>query len=124
MTNRSILIVEDEILLALALQLHLEKWGYQVCGVAVSAESTLDEVEQTRPDLILMDIGLYGDDDGIVTAEQIHRRFPIPIIFITGYTDTNIRKRAMQLHPAGFLVKPIDYAALHELIQTCLPETA
>ncbi len=107
-----VLVVEDEGLVALDLQDRLIKAGYDVPDVATSSEEALRLTESLNPDLVLMDIRLRGPRDGIATAQDIHARATIPIIFVTANADAATLKRARASRPAGFFVKPVPFASL------------
>jgi two-component system, response regulator PdtaR len=107
MTGETILVVEDEGLIALHLMELLEKEGYRVTGLAYSGEMVLKSLEKSKkPDLILMDIGLAGSIDGIETARQIRQRYEIPLIFVTAYTSEGTFKRMQEVAPDGVIFKP------------------
>lgn len=107
MTGESILVVEDDGLIALHLKEVLEKAGHRVNGLAYSGEMVLQALEESpKPDLILMDIGLAGSLDGIDTALEIKKRFSIPLIFLTAYTSERTLERMNEVAPEGYLVKP------------------
>lgn len=120
MTSAAILIVEDEMIVALDLQDRLQRLGYSVSETAMSGQEALKMAEEMRPDLIFMDIGLKGDMDGIEVARQIHARFAIPIVFLTAYGDANTRQRAEATSPAAFLAKPFDETELARAIENGL----
>jgi CheY-like chemotaxis protein len=107
-----ILIVEDEILVALDTKAMLEANRYIVVGIAVSAAQALHLVESAKPDLVLMDIRLEGARDGIDAASEIRDRFDIPTLFVTAHGDLRTRERAKSARPVGFLVKPFNEASL------------
>jgi two-component system, response regulator PdtaR len=108
MTGAIILIVEDEGLIALHLTELLEKAGYRVSGPAYSGEMVLRELKTSPlPDLILMDIALAGSLDGIETARQIRQQYPIPVIFLTAYSNQNRIDEAQRVSPFGYLKKPV-----------------
>lgn len=101
------LVVEDEKLIAEALREILEALGYEVCAITSSA-SEADEVLRTvKPDLMLVDIQLGGERDGIDLAHEVRRRFEFPIVFITSFADEVTVRRAKAIRPEGYLVKPI-----------------
>ncbi len=102
-----LLIVEDKFLVAKLLQRNLELVGYQVCELASTGQEAIEQAEQEQPDFVLMDIRLAGDMDGIEAAREIHKRFQIPIIFMTGYLDKEIKVQARAIDPLAYLVKPI-----------------
>ncbi|MCK9590974.1 MAG: response regulator [Methanoregula sp.] len=118
MNEATILIVEDDGLIALYLTELLEKAGYRVIGQAYSGEMVLRELEKSpQPDLILMDIGLAGSLDGIETARQIGQRFSIPLIFLTAYTSESTLDRMKTVAPVGYIVKPFQDTDLLALVR-------
>lgn len=117
MTQRRILIVEDERLQAVSLRRMLERLGYEVPALADSAEAALQMSRQTKPDLVLMDIKLEGRTDGVDAALMIMRECSIPTVFITGNTDSGTYQRAMEARPLGYLEKPIDPALLRATLR-------
>ena len=107
MTGETILIVEDDGLIALYLTELMEKEGYRVVGSASSGEMVLRMLEKSpQPDLILMDIGLDGSLDGIETARHVQQRFSIPLIFVTAYTSESTLERVREVTSDGFISKP------------------
>lgn len=115
-----ILIVEDERLVANALARNLEGLGYQVVSAVASGEEALTKAEETRPDLVLMDIRLEGEMDGVEAAGLITSRFDIPIIFVTAYADRNVLAKAKIAEPYGYLIKPLSKRELHSAIEIAL----
>lgn len=107
MTQARILIVEDDQLVAQELGLRLEAMGHVVAGILSRGEDVLLQVPVLKPDLILMDIVLEGAMDGIEAARQTQRRHDVPIIFLTGYDDASLVRRAMSTAPFAYLQKPI-----------------
>ena len=101
-----ILISEDDALIAADLENHLINLGYTVCGVATSGIKALDLIERHQPDLVMMDIVLKGNMDGITLAEIIRDKWGIPVIFLTAYADTERLARAKMTYPFGYLLKP------------------
>ncbi len=116
----SILIVEDESIVALDIKDKLEHLGYDVLSVVSSGEKAIEEVKKSQPDLVLMDIVLKGEIDGIETARRIRERFNIPIIYLTAHSDTQTLARAKITGPFGYLVKPFVDSELHNVIETVL----
>jgi CheY-like chemotaxis protein len=102
-----VLIVEDEIFIALDAKSLLQSLGHTVVGIAVSADDAVRRAERERPDVVLMDIRLSGPRDGIDAADEIQRRFGISSIFVTANTDAQTRARAAAVAPLGFLEKPL-----------------
>ncbi len=115
-----ILIVEDERLVANALARNLEGLGYEVVSAVASGEEALAKAEETRPDLVLMDIRLEGEMDGIEAAGLITSRFDIPIIFVTAYADRNVLAKAKIAEPYGYLIKPLSKRELHSAVEIAL----
>lgn len=108
MTNARILIVEDERIVALDIDNSLSNLGYIIVGTTDRGEDAVMLAEKLDPDLILMDIGLRGDLDGIEAAIQIRQRYDLPVIFLTALTTPTILERAQQAEPFGYIVKPFD----------------
>jgi|SRR5208337_2376675 len=107
MTGETILVVEDEGLIAINLIQILEKAGYRVIGQAYSGEMVLRLLEKSpEPDLILMDIKLAGVLDGIETARKIRQRFSVPLIFVTAHTSEHMLERMREVAPYGIIIKP------------------
>jgi PAS domain S-box-containing protein len=102
----SILIVEDESIVALDMRGRLTEMGYAVVGIAASGEAALALADQKRPDLVLMDIKLQGDLDGVDTAELLRKTQDIPIIFITAFADNRTLSRAKINQAFGYILKP------------------
>ncbi len=116
----SILIVEDEIIIARDLEARLTGLGYRVAGIASSGKEALTLVEQAQPDLILMDVVLKGEMDGIDTAARVRRRYHLPVIYLTAYTDPKTLARARITEPFGYIVKPFSERELHANIEMAL----
>jgi diguanylate cyclase (GGDEF)-like protein/PAS domain S-box-containing protein len=106
MAEVSILIVEDESLIARDIKLSLEGLGYGVVDIASSGEEAIQKTRELNPSLVLMDIMLKGDMDGIEAAEVIHRELDIPVVFLTAHSNDSIVERAKAANPYGYLLKP------------------
>jgi two-component system, response regulator PdtaR len=117
-----ILIVEDEIVIALDLKMRLEKLGYDIPGVAFNGRDAIQKTGEIVPDLILMDILLNGEIDGIEAAQQIRELHNIPFIYVTGSYDNSIFERAKITEPAGFIKKPFDDTEIETAIQTAITQ--
>ena len=115
-----ILVVEDEAIIAKDIELKLIRMGYSVCGVAGSAQEAVQRADAHKPDLILMDILLEGETDGIQAAEAIHSHLSTPLIYITAHADDATLRRARMTEPYGYIVKPIDFRELHSTIEMAL----
>jgi PAS domain S-box-containing protein len=108
MTGESILIVEDEAIIALQLSELLKKNGYQLAGMTANGEDAVMMAEKNPPDLIFMDIELMGKMDGIEAACRIHERADIPIIYLTAFSDNQRIARAKETVPYNYIIKPFN----------------
>ena len=115
-----ILVVEDETIVALDLQNSLKILGYEVVGTASNGPDAIAKATKTRPDLVLMDIILQGDMDGVQTAEAIHAQLNVPVIFLTACADEKTLQRAKVTEPFGFMIKPFEDRELHSHIEIAL----
>ena len=115
-----ILVVEDNRNVAEVLKSRLEYMGYEVCDVAASGPKALASITRTPPDLILMDIFLEDEMDGIETATQIGKQLDTPVIYLSCLRDPKVLKRAMKTNPFGYLVKPYDKTELQMAIEIAL----
>ena len=116
----NILIVEDELLIAKNLSHKLESLGYQIVGIVSSGADAIQRAGEMEPDLILMDIVIKGDMDGIETAVIINQKFDIPIIYTTAYADDETLQRAENTGSCGYLLKPFKQRELHATIKIAL----
>lgn len=116
----SILVVEDEAIVADDIKETLTSLGYTVTGTARTGEMALEKAAENQPDLVLMDIHLAGAMDGIEAAGQIHALQGIPVIFLTAYADTALLERAKVAEPYGYIIKPYDERGLHSAIEMAL----
>jgi len=103
----SVLIVEDELVIAMDLRLSLEAMGYDVPAIAFSGHDAILQAASLKPDIILMDITLKGDMDGISAVEHIQREMDVQVIYVTGNSDESTMERAMHTGPAGYIRKPV-----------------
>ena len=113
-----ILIVEDEVIIAMCLEMELKHAGYTVCQRVIRGEDAVRIALRESPDCVLMDIRLAGDIDGIDAAQQIQAQTTIPIIFMTGYPDKAVEERAKALNPLGFFIKPVRVLTLKPLLDS------
>jgi diguanylate cyclase (GGDEF)-like protein len=111
------MIVEDERIVALDLRGALEELGYIIIGSAMSSEGALRAVERVRPDLVLMDIRIAGQTDGIETARILRTRYGIPVVYLTASADEATLVRALDTDPVGYLMKPYSHDALRATIE-------
>lgn len=117
-----ILIVEDETITAHHLRRILTHLGYDVVGVTGDGNSALRVTEETSPDLLLADIGLEGEIDGIEVANRARERWKVPTVFLTAYSDPASMQRARVTEPYGYLVKPFAEQELHATIEIALQQ--
>lgn len=117
---KSILIVEDESILALGMECSLEEFGYEVSGIETTYHSAIDHARAYQPDLILMDINLKGEKTGIDAAKHIWKECKIPIVFLTSYSDDKTIKNAIECEPYAYLIKPCRDTELKATIETSL----
>lgn len=115
-----IFIVEDEIIVSMEIQDRLRGLGYTVCGAAVSGEQAIQRAMETQPDLVLMDIMLKGEMDGVEAAKKILSSYDIPIVFLTAHSDKATLQRAKITGPFGYLLKPFDERSLHTTIEMAI----
>ncbi len=120
MSEGRILIVEDEHIVAMGIKRMLKGLGYTVTGVASSGEDAISKAESTFPDLVLMDIMLKGELDGVEAAKEIKERFDVPVVYLTAYSDSTILERVKKTGPSGYIVKPFDEKDLHSNIEIAL----
>ncbi len=120
MAKAKILIVEDEISIRTYLQKCLERAGHDVVGVASTAEGAVAEAERATPDLVLMDIGLQGEIDGVEAARRIRFQLNIPVVYLTGAADEKTLERAKVTEPLGYLLKPFKKQELLTTMATAL----
>jgi len=118
--SKKIMVVEDEGIVALDIQSKLENKGYEVPAVVGTGEEALQKTEETRPDLVLMDIQLEGQMDGVEAADQIRERFDIPVVYLTAYSDDSTLQRAKISEPFAYLLKPFEEKKLHTTIEIVL----
>ncbi|MCZ7595578.1 MAG: response regulator [Hyphomicrobium sp.] len=109
---RRILVVEDEMFVAMDIEAAVLKAGHQVVGFAGTAQQAVALADEKRPDLVLMDIRLAGGGDGVDAAIEIRRRFNIPSLIVSAYYDAETRARAAPAKILGFIPKPFDHALL------------
>jgi DNA-binding LytR/AlgR family response regulator len=118
--NVRILIVEDEFVTLDLLRDYLEESGYEVSGDAMNADEAIVILEKMETDFAILDINIKGNKDGIWLAEQINKKYKIPFIFITAFSDSPTVKAAARTHPYGYLVKPFTQADIFTTIEIAL----
>jgi diguanylate cyclase (GGDEF)-like protein len=120
MSQKKILIVEDESIIAEDISDSLISLGYRITGMVYSGEEAIEAAAKFRPDLVLMDVNLQGEIDGITAAAEIRSRFQIPVVYLTAYADENTLRRVNATKPFGYIVKPFEEKNLHTTIQLAL----
>ncbi|MCU1246736.1 MAG: Blue-light-activated protein [Acidobacteria bacterium] len=124
MAAARILVVEGETIVAMGIASTLRRLGYDVVGMAGTGGAAIETAQQTKPDLILMDIRLNGRMDGIEAATAIQQERVTPIIFLTTHADLETVERAKSAAPYGYLVKPFDEGAVHRMVEIALQRVA
>jgi PAS domain S-box-containing protein len=119
-TPARILILEDDRVVARDIQRQLTRIGHEVLGMAVRGEDAVGLVLEMRPDLVLMDIRLGGEIDGVEAASQIRSQCQSPVVFLTAYSDDDTLRRASQAEPFGYLLKPFEDSQLRTVIEMAL----
>jgi PAS domain S-box-containing protein len=120
MKTARIMVAEDEGLVAKDIETTLQSLGYLVPYVASNANEAIAKAEETRPDLILMDIVMPGEKDGVEAAKEIKNRFRIPVIYLTAYADDETLQRAKITEPFGYILKPFEKRELYTQIEMAL----
>ncbi len=120
MVNARVLVVEDESIVAMGIKHKLENLGHKVVEMVPSGEKAVKAAEQHKPDIILMDIVLKGDMDGIEAAQIIHDTLDIPIIYLTAYADEEMLRRARVTEPYGYIIKPFKTSELNANIEMAI----
>ena len=120
MSGEKILIVEDDDIIARVEDWRLKNLGYTVCGRATNGADAIELVANKKPDVVLMDINIKGEIDGIETARMIKKEFNIPVIYVTSHSDGTTLIRAKETKPDGFILKPFEDNDLRIAIQLAL----
>lgn len=120
MSNKHILVVDDERIIARGIQTDLKDLGYETVDIAVSGKEAVEKVSESHPDLVLMDISLKGEMDGIEATRQIHERCDVPVVYLSAYADKAMLDRAKTTEPYGYLLKPYEEKELVTTIETAL----
>ncbi|MEM7365079.1 MAG: response regulator [Pseudomonadota bacterium] len=120
MSSKSLLVVEDEVLVARDIKSRLERMGYTVLDIASRGLEAIEKALRLRPDLILMDINLKDEIDGVDTAIRIREQYDVPVIFCTAYSNDEILERAKISAPYGYVLKPFDNRELEINIEIAL----
>lgn len=117
MSKINVLVVEDESIVSKDIQHSLKKLGYNVVGASSTGEKAIELAGEERPDIVLMDIMLKGEMNGIEAAEKIKELYSIPIVFLTAYADESTLSKAKRTEPYGYILKPFKEIDLHTTIE-------
>jgi len=117
-----VLVVEDEAIIAADIARRLAARGFSVCGIAATGPAAIALAAEQQPDLVLMDIVLPGQLDGIAAAQVIRARQDVPVVFLTAYAEDSVVRRAMASGPAGYLVKPFEDGELSRTVEIALAQ--
>lgn len=117
MSGISVVLIEDEALIARTILLTLDEKGYDVLGTTNNAKDGLAMIKELKPDIALLDIQLKGEETGIWLAEQLQKEYSIPCIFLTSFRDKDTMESAIKTMPYGYLIKPVDEDNLDVAIQ-------
>jgi CheY-like chemotaxis protein len=120
MAKARILIVEDEVIVALDIKRRLEDLGYEVHAPVTSGEDAVRNTKETQPDLVLMDIHLRGDMDGVEAAAEIQQRFKVPVVYLTAHSDQETWERGREAKPSGWVSKPVNTRQLRSVVEDAL----
>jgi PAS domain S-box-containing protein len=118
--NGNVLIVEDEPVNAAVIEHQLKKLGYSVAGIATSGEEAIELAQSTKPDVVLMDIHLEGQFDGVEAAVAIRKKSGVPVVYLTGNSDEETIERARTTEAFGYLHKPFQEREVHSTLQLAL----
>jgi CheY-like chemotaxis protein len=120
MPDVCVLLVEDDDIIARVAEWRLKNLGYSLCGRATTGAEAMELVVRNKPDIVLMDINIRGDIDGIETAKMIKKGFNIPVVYVTSHSDGPTLERAKATNPDGFIVKPFEDKDLRVAIELAL----
>ncbi len=120
MEKIKVMIVEDERIIAESIKMALEKFNFDVCGIEAWGENVADDIENLKPELVLMDIRLKGAMTGVQAAAIIKEKYDLPVVFLTSYSDDKTIQNAKFTYPYGYLVKPFDERELYATIEIAL----
>ena len=124
MSAIQVLIVEDEFIIAQNIKSALKKIGYEIAGHAFDFPQAIELLKNNPPDIVMLDITLDGEKDGIELAEYINKNHALPFIFLTSHSDPITLERAKATHPAGYLVKPFEKKDIYAAIEIALANYA
>jgi two-component system, response regulator PdtaR len=117
---KKVLVVEDDQILAIVQTRYLQKMGFMVVASVSNGLAAINAVKELSPDIIIMDVRIEGEMDGVDTMKEIQKFSSVPVIYSTGNSEPSILNKATETNMKGFLVKPINYNELEELINKAL----
>lgn len=117
-----IFYVEDDEVLSKVIEWRLTKLGHNVCGTSNNGAEAIEKIQQLAPDLVLLDIELQGEMDGITIGEFLAEKTHIPFIYLTSHTEENFLKRAKKTRPKGYIKKPFDDDGLRVAIELAISD--
>lgn len=117
MHKARIFIVEDDDIIAKTTEWRIKRMGHEFCGRAINGKDALEQIAKIKPEIVLMDISLSSEPDGITVAEEIKKMYDIAIVYLTSWTDEETLARAKATHPNAYLVKPFDDKDLRVAIE-------
>jgi CheY-like chemotaxis protein len=120
MVNSRVIVVEDERIVAIDIKNMLKSLGYNVLAIVSSGPEAIKKIEEAKPDLVLMDIKLNEDMDGVEAADKIRSLFKIPVVYLTAYADDDTLQRAKKTSPYGYILKPFEEKELSTTIEIAL----
>jgi CheY-like chemotaxis protein len=120
MPDVCVLLVEDDNIIAKVAEWRLKNLGYSLCGRATTGAEAMELVVKNKPDIVLMDINIKGEIDGIETARMIKKGFNIPVVYVTSHSDGPTLERAKETKPDGFIMKPFEDNDLRVAIELAL----
>lgn len=115
--DKKVLIVEDECITSLELENKLRSWGYNPVGIAISGEEAMKMARDLKPDLLIMDIRLQGEEDGVEVARKILNEMEISLIYITAHSTKYMMERAYETSPHAYVVKPYNDGELRVAVE-------
>lgn len=118
---KRIIIVEDDLILSLLLEKQIQRMGYEVVAKINNGEEAVEKIRKDDPDLVLMDIKLVGEMDGVEAIDHVRKFSNVPVLYLTGNSDEITKKRAQATNPVAYMVKPVDMSQLKKTIRDILP---
>ncbi|WOF17120.1 response regulator [Methanoplanus sp. FWC-SCC4] len=120
MVSSKVLIVDDDIITAMGLESSLKRMGYDVITIVTTGEEAVNAADEKKPDVVIMDINLKDEMEGVFAAEKITSKYNIPVIFLTAHSKDDILKRALKSKPYGYLNKPVRPIEIKSTIETII----